>query len=124
MLFFNQLLSSLEIVSTNTGVAINKEECSNNNTDKHCKDKSSNRLSTKINIIANTPIIVNEVLIVLDIVELIDLFTISGKVPLVFHPRIHELCQIQLQYHSLSIPTVRIAAIKCWSISIPKGIIL
>jgi hypothetical protein len=32
-------------------------------------------------MIANTPIIVNEVLIVLDIVELIDLFTISGKVP-------------------------------------------
>ncbi len=38
----------------------------------------------KINIINNTPIIVNEVLIVLDIVELIDLFTISEKVPLVF----------------------------------------
>jgi transcription elongation factor len=78
MLFFNQLLSSLEIVSTNTGVAINKKNKFQTIIPISIADKSSNRLSTKINIIA-TPIIVNEVLIVLDIVELIDLFTISGK---------------------------------------------
>ena len=38
----------------------------------------------KINMINNTKIIVNDVLMVLDMVELIDLFTISLKLPLVF----------------------------------------
>jgi hypothetical protein len=52
-------------------------------------------------------------LIVLDMVELIDWLTISPKLPFTLPSKIHELYQIQLQYHSLSINTVRIAAIKC-----------
>ncbi|MCY1509997.1 hypothetical protein D9M68_443560 [compost metagenome] len=117
------LCSASEMVSQRTGVAMNNDEYVPTMIPTSIANINPRIDSPpKINMINNTMIIVNEVFNVLDIVVLTDLFTISLKLPFVLPARYSRILSNTITVSFIEYPiTVRIAAMKCWSISMWNG---